>query len=97
MVSTNAGFKFDLFARGTEQKIIVFSQFKAAYFWGNNRFREIINDADKNYPTHFFLPKLSLGLAFLNVYRVSVDLYPHFGNSFIKENFQSTFTISINP
>ena len=91
----DAGVEGYLYMKGLNNKITFFSQLKAAYYNGNNNYKKVITDADKNDPTAFLLFQTSFGLDFMDGYRLRVDLFS--GNSFVKKNFPASITFVIRP
>lgn len=89
------GAELFLYVKGFNDKITFYSQFKAAYYGGNKNFRKVILDADKNDPTNFFMIQSSLGLDFMDGYRLRVDLFG--GSSFVRKNFPASITFVIRP
>ncbi|NCU05214.1 MAG: hypothetical protein GXC73_14640 [Chitinophagaceae bacterium] len=89
------GAELFLYVKGFNDKITFYAQFKAAYYGGNKNFRKVILDADKNDPTNFFMVQSSLGLDFMDGYRLRVDLFG--GSSFARRNFPASITFVIRP
>jgi hypothetical protein len=91
----NAGLEGALYAKGFNERLTFYAQFKAAYYNGNKNYKKIITDADKNDPTSFAMLQTSAGIDFLDGYRIRVDLFN--GNSFVKKNFPATITFVVRP
>ena len=97
VLNSDIGLQGTFYSNGFNEKITLFGSFKCAQYFGNAQYRKIITDAAKDNPTSFLLTKTSIGLAFMDGYRISFDLYPHFGNQFIKNNFPATISFTIRP
>lgn len=91
----NIGIEGALYARGFNNKLTFFTQLKAGYYDGNNNYKKIIIEANKNDPSSFFMLQSSIGFDFMDGYRFRVDIYN--GNSFIKKNFPATLTFIVRP
>ena len=89
------GIEGALYAKGFNNKLTFFTQLKAAYYSGNENFKKVIKDADKDDPTSFAVFQTSIGLDFMDGYRLRVDLFS--GNSFVKNNFPATVSFIIRP
>ena len=97
ILNSDIGLQSSLYSNGFNENITIFSNIKIARYFGNDKYRKIITDDNPNSPTSFWLSKASIGLAFMDGYRISFDLYPHFGNEFIKTNFPATISFTIRP
>lgn len=97
VLNSDIGLQGSFYATGFNENITLYSSFKCAYYFGNDKYRKIITDADSDNPSHFWLCKTSVGIAFMDGYRISFDLYPHFKNEFIKKNFPATISFIIRP
>ncbi len=99
--STDFIFNYDfglegaIYAKGFNERLTFYAQLKAGYFNGNNKFKKLITDANKDDPTSFGIFESSLGFDFLDGYRIRVDLFH--GNSFVKDNFPATITFIVRP
>ncbi|MGF2412188.1 hypothetical protein [Ferruginibacter sp.] len=91
----NAGLEGALYAKGFNGRLTFYAQLKAAYYNGNKHYQKVITDADKNDPTSFALLQTSLGIDFLDGYRIRVDLFN--GNNFVRKNFPATLTFIVRP
>jgi hypothetical protein len=91
----NAGLEGALYAKGFNGRLTFYAQLKAAYYNGNKNYKRVITGADKNDPTSFAILQTSLGIDFLDGYRIRVDLFN--GNSFVKKNFPATLTFVVRP
>jgi hypothetical protein len=95
LLNTDFGLNGFIYAKGLQEKITFFSNFKFGYFMGNKNFNRIIKDENKNNPTQFFMGKISFGLEISEGYRFVCDLYT--GNSFVKNNFPTTISFILRP
>jgi hypothetical protein len=84
-----------LYAKGFNNKLTFFTHLKDSYYSGNENFKKVITDADKDDPTSFAVFQTSVGIDFMDGYRLRVDLFS--GNSFVKNNFPATVTFIIRP
>ena len=91
----DVGIEGALYAKGFNERLTFFTQFKGGYYGGNKNYQKVITDADKDDPTSFFMLQSSLGLDFMDGYRLRVDLYG--GSSFVKNNFPTTVTFIVRP
>lgn len=97
VLNSDIGLQGSFYSTGINENITIYSSFKLAYYFGNDKYRKIIKDADSDNPTSFWICKTSIGLAFMDGYRISFDLYPHFKNDFLKKNFPATVSFIIRP
>jgi hypothetical protein len=97
ILNSDVGLQGSLYSNGFNENITLYSNIKIAHYFGNSKYRKIITDAESTNPTSFWLTKTSIGIAFMDGYRISFDLYPHFGNKFIKDNFPASISFTIRP
>ena len=78
-----------LFSKSLFKIINLFAAYRGMFYWGNENFRESLSEMKKK---SFWMDYFSIGIAIKNNYRIRVDYYS--GNSFIKNNFPTTITLS---
>jgi len=97
LLNSDMGIRGSFYSNGFNEKITLFGDIKIAKYFGNTNYQKVITDVNANDPTSFWLAKTSFGLAFMDGYRISFDLYPPMGNRFVKENFPAAISFTIRP
>jgi hypothetical protein len=95
LLNADMGIQGILYAQGALDKLTFFTHFKAAYYFGNNAYQQLIKNVNPNDPTSFLMAKFSIGIDIAQGYRFSCDLYA--GNSFVRNNFPATVSFTLRP